>query len=197
MDVTIAQTTEEEPDQQQSQTSLSKSKSPLRGKVIRCAARSYHQETSKPSSNRYTTRKNEYPLLHVNPQGVTGDYNHYRTVALNSTHNRAISILTTDVMDILKAYNYEEVQNGDLGENILVEGLSYDYFKIGEQYELGKNLLVEITERIAPCANLCKLKFINQDDLSPKERINRCVDFVNRLDDVDGKRGWQDRKSVV
>ena len=163
----------------------------LKGKIIRCAARSYDKEASKPSSSKYTTRKNELPLIHITPAGVTGDHNHYRTTVLKSTPDRALSILTTDVMQTLKSNQlYSEIQNGDLGENILIEGLPYHYFKLGGRYELGNKLIVEITERIEPCANLCKLHFINKASLAPKERIQRCIQFLKSMDDIDGQRGW-------
>lgn len=161
------------------------------GKIIRCAAKSYDKEASKPSSRQYTTRKNELPLLHVTPNGVTGDYNHYRSIALKGTPNRAISILSTDAIHSIQSNElYSTIQPGDLGENILIEGLPYNYFKIGGLYQLGEKLLVEITERIEPCANLCKLSFINDASLAPKEKMQKCMGFLESLDDVDGKRGW-------
>ena len=69
-----------------------------KGKVIRTAARPYQTSGgSIPSSRHYTTRKPSLPMIAVSEKGVMGDYNHYRTVALKSTANRAISILTSDV----------------------------------------------------------------------------------------------------
>jgi len=161
------------------------------GKIVRCAARSFDKESSQPSSRQYTTRKKDFPLIHITPAGVTGDYNHYRSTALNSTPDRAVSIVTTDVMEkIRENKEYAEIESGDLGENILVEGLPFTFFKIGERYKFGDKLLVEITERIEPCANLCKLRFINKDSLAPRDRMKKCIDFLGSLDDVDGKRGW-------
>ena len=69
------------------------------GQVLRTAARPLQQSTggSIPSSRYYTTRKDSLPIISIDESGVVGDYNHYRTVALKSTSDRAVSILTNDV----------------------------------------------------------------------------------------------------
>lgn len=75
------------------------------GHVIRTASRPYQTSTggSIPSSRFYTTRKDSLPMITVAEAGVVGDYNHYRTVALKSTVDRAISILTNDVSTHIKS----------------------------------------------------------------------------------------------
>lgn len=75
------------------------------GKVIRTAARPYQQSTggSIPSSRYYTTRKPSLPMISISEAGVVGDYNHYRTVALTSTPDRAVSILTNDVSGYIRS----------------------------------------------------------------------------------------------
>jgi MOSC domain-containing protein YiiM len=170
------------------------------GKVVRIAARAYDKEHSKPSSAQYTTRKNEFPSLHVTKMGLEGDYNHYRTLALHSTKDRAISILTTDVMKSLRVtYGKYQMQEGDLGENILVDGVTFRFFRVGQYYQFTtttidkdseSRVVIEITEPVEPCANLCKLPYINDDSIEPKQRIERCKDFIDHLDRFDGYRGW-------
>jgi MOSC domain-containing protein YiiM len=171
------------------------------GTVIRLAARTYDAGgSSKPSSRMYTTRKDQVPSVRVTKAGVEGDYNHYRTVALKSTEDRAVSILTSDVMNSTRSTNkYKHINEGDLGENILVEGVSFGFFRVGERYEFvscddedddDASVVVEITEPIEPCANLCTLPFINDGSIPPRERIARCQDFIEYLDRFDGYRGW-------
>jgi MOSC domain-containing protein YiiM len=170
------------------------------GTVIRLAGRKYNATSSKPSSREYTTQKDILPFARVSKEGVQGDYNHYRTVALSSTEDRAVSILTTDVMTSIRAtYKNYSVQEGDLGENILIDGVSFRFFQVGQQYRFqsmddetrkDESVIVEITEPIEPCANLCKLSYINDDSISPKDRIERCKEFIEHLDAYDGYRGW-------
>jgi MOSC domain-containing protein YiiM len=190
------------------------------GTVLRIASRSYNATTSKPSSREYTTRKEVVALsssssgARVTPFGIEGDYNHYRTVALKNTPDRAISLLTSDVVEALRA-NYPtyqtQIQPGDLGENIYITGIPFTFFEVGQRYQFQNPkrpmldedddnkdkedkdrvaVVIEITERIEPCANLCKLPYINDPMLRPTDRIQRCQDFIQYLDRFDGFRGW-------
>mmetsp|Transcript_9869 Transcript_9869/g.13907 ORF Transcript_9869/g.13907 Transcript_9869/m.13907 type:complete len:321 (+) Transcript_9869:117-1079(+) len=169
------------------------------GRVVRTAARAYMEDGSRPSSRLYTTRKNEFPQVSVDMSGVHGDYNDYRTRAMKGTGDRAISILTSDVMGALRAKSqYEMINDGDLGENICVDDVPFDFFEVGKRYRFsrqrdnvkGGGVIVEITEPAVPCANLCKLPFINDDKLDPAQRIERCQEFVGRLGSAPGLRGW-------
>ena len=104
-------------------------------------------------------------MIAVDSTGVTADYNHYRTVALKSTLDRAISILTSDVRAYIQS-GYSRYTDGDLGENVLVEGVEFGYFQVGQRYKFSsqkkggvdadggssvatsmEDVVVEITER--------------------------------------------------
>jgi MOSC domain-containing protein YiiM len=168
------------------------------GKVVRTAYRKYQNQDSKPSGRNYTTKKDAQRKIEVTKEGIVGDYNHYRTVALKGTPNRAVSIWTTDVLDTLKSGQYP-VEVGDLGENISIEGVNFTYFQVGKQYHFaGKHdgdnenegVVIEITEKMDPCANLCKLPYINEPSLQPKERIQKCQNLLTTLDQKEGMRGW-------
>jgi MOSC domain-containing protein YiiM len=185
------------------------------GWVIRTAARP-HQSSggSIPSSRHYTTRKPSLPIISVSEKGVTGDYNHYRTVALKSTVDRAISILTHDVSSYIQSLDggsFGSYTDGDLGENVLVRGVDFSFFKVGGRYrfsqkssnsgdgsssstsivESAEDVIIEVTEPMEPCANLCKLPFINDPTLSSaRERVAKCQRFIEALGVKDGLRGW-------
>eukprot|EP00980_Cylindrotheca_fusiformis_P005005 scaffold1062_cov130-Cylindrotheca_fusiformis.AAC.11 len=103
------------------------------GTVVRLAAREYNPEYNKPSSRDYTPRKKAFHEVQVTQDGVIGDYNHYRTVALKSSKDRAVSILTRDVMESLRStYEKYNSRDGDLEENILVEGVPLTFSKPGK-----------------------------------------------------------------
>ena len=109
-------------------------------------------------------------------------------------------------MTALKAtypsYVAKGLQDGDLGENILIDNLKFTYFKVGKQYEFiskkqskakgeeESNVIIEITEPMEACGNLCKLPYINDESIIPKERIERCQDLISYLNRYDGYRGW-------
>lgn len=181
-------------------TSSTSDEEEVRGHVIRTAVRPYQlPEGSLPSSRYYTTRKESVPMIVATEAGALGDYNHYRSVALQSTFNRAISILTTDVNSYVR--NLDEgyfatigFRDGDLGENILVDGVDFTFFQVGMQYRFlssasssvgiptSEDVVVEITEKIEPCMNLCKLSYIKSE--------GRCKYLIEALAEKDGLRGW-------
>jgi len=170
------------------------------GIVIRTAAKSF-SETSESSSLGYSTNKDSKFKIVLTPEGVVGDYNHYRKVALKDTTDRAISILTSDILHHLHKKGYTTIREGDLGENLYVDGVDHSYFQIGKRYifqttngnNSNKNLkqngvVVEITEPIKPCPNLCRLSLFNHGE--PAERVKKCQSFLNFLDQREGFRGW-------
>ena len=173
------------------------------GTVIRTAVKGYDKVASIPSSSAYTTKKNARGEIMVGPEGVSGDYNHYRTSPQSSTPDRAVSILTTDILKMLHTAGWDAVSEGDLGENIYVDGIDYTFFEVGKRYKFqtkegdsktvgGKEdgVIVEITERIEPCGNLCKLPYINNESIPPKDRFEACKKFLLWLDEKEGLRGW-------
>ena len=81
------------------------------------------------SHTAYTTRKESRGVIVLSPEGVNGDYNHYRTVALGSTPDRAVSISTSDIIQMLKNAGWNDVREGDLGENIYVDSIDYTFFR--------------------------------------------------------------------
>ena len=150
----------------------------------------------------------------------------HRAIALDNTPDRAVSILTTDVLQRLQTNGYSAVREGDLGENIYVDRVTLHFFEVGKHYQFGKSnnhnnnndnneaVVIEITERIEPCGNLCRLPFISGSDnknnnnnindkrqtssssssssslLEPKQRLELCKNFLLYLNQEDGLRGW-------
>ena len=160
-------------------------------RVGRLAVRPYHPTHSKPSSPKYTTRKISVESCLVTKQGLQEDYNHYRNIALSNTTDRAVSLWTSDCAEWLKKDLGYPVQPGDLGENVFITGnLAYDDLDEGRRIALGSLVVVEVTEPIIPCANLCKLPYINDESKLPHERIATCQTFLERLDQLPGLRGW-------
>lgn len=162
------------------------------GRIQRLAVRAYHAQDSKPSSRRYTTRKRSVHACHVSPDGLQGDYNHYRTIALQNTTDRAVSLWTADCAEWINSVG-SPVQPGDLGENIFLNGLRFDDFSPGVQVvQMGSSppVVLEITEPVTPCANLCKLSYINDETKTPSQRIRTCQEFLEQLGQWPGLRGW-------
>lgn len=178
------------------------------GRVVRLAAKAYHPEQSHPSHRHYSTRKEQRRAIQVTKQGAFGDYNHYRQTALQGTLDRAISIVTTDCLVMLHSYGYPAVP-GDLGENVLVDQVQFSFLEPGGVYRFESNAVnsddatmslrflassstvdVRITEAMTPCANLCKLSYINDPDTPLLDRVSKCKEMLRLLDQAPGLRGW-------
>jgi MOSC domain-containing protein YiiM len=144
------------------------------GNVVRCGAKAQNQSRVEG----WNTNKPSVPGLFISSTGCGSDYNHYRTTKYRSDNERAVSILTTDVLGALNGEGWP-VRVGDLGENLYVDRMRYDTFAIGRRFKFGTTTILEITEPIAPCAYLCTLPY-----LTPKWR---CADFIRTLD---RRRGW-------
>jgi len=113
-------------------------------------------------------------ILNVCTEGCVGDYNDYRTKHKKSTNDRAVSIMTKQLLD---AFNDEgwPVLAADLGENITIAGDIT--FEIDEIYSIG-TVMLQITEDIQPCNKLMFLPYVGKENK---------VDFLNMLK---GRRGW-------
>lgn len=172
------------------------------GQVVRTAARQFRKDGSSAGSESYTTRKDaKLGGIFVEEGGVVGDYNDYRTKALSGTRDRAVSILTGDVMTWLRT-EIARAQDGDLGENVLVSGVVFGFFEVGQRYRFYQSakgegedqsnggVVLEITEPAVPCANLCNLPYINDFNLERPERVKKCQKLIQQLGGAEGLRGW-------
>ena len=90
---------------------------------------------------------------------------------------------------------------------MLVEGVDFGFLHIGQKYRFSagsqdqksggektaismEDVIIEITEAMEPCANLCKLPYINDPSLDPKHRVGRCQYLISALGQKEGLRGW-------
>ena len=145
----------------------------LPGMITRLAAKPKDQSRVKG----WTTYKPPVTTFYVTKSGATGDYNHYRTTGMKGTNDRALSIITTDVMAKLESEGWP-LTDGDLGINLLISGFPYGAFVVGKNYLFGA-ILVQITEPIQPCGYLCTLPFLKTK--------KSCEQFLKTLK---GRRGW-------
>jgi len=98
--------------------------------------------------------------LVVHTEGCLGDFNQYRTKHKLSTPDRALSLITKQMLDTLTSEGWGPIMPGDLGENITIDGEMT--LEIGERYSIG-TVLLEITELIEPCNQLQSLSYIGKE----------------------------------
>ena len=156
------------------QAALSREKDGRAGVVVRCGAKGKPDPVTEPQEAKARSpAKHAVPSFMLTVAGVSGDYNQYRSEVLRGAPERAVSILTTDILQALRREGWTGLGEGELGENVLVGEIPYDFFVVGRRYMLG-SATVEITEPIQPCKNLCRLPFL-------KANLPRCTKFINTL----------------
>jgi len=138
--------------------------------VCQVAIKNSHKTNNKDRSPQKIPTK----ILNVRTEGCDGDFNEYRTKHKQSTNDRALSLMTTQLLDIFNDEGWP-VMPGDLGENVTVCGDIT--FEVGKQYLIG-TVILQITEEINPCNKLLYLPYVGRD----KKKM-----FLEMLN---GKRGW-------
>lgn len=112
----------------------------------------------------------------ITVSGVAEDYNDYRTKSKQSTPDRVVLIMTTDIMKQLETEGWP-VLPGDIGENLTIDGISYESFKIGNKYRVG-GVELQITEKCNPCTRLGNLSYVGET------RVNEFIKLMKN------RRGW-------
>ena len=110
--------------------------------------------------------------------GLEGDYNIYRTESKGNSPDRAVLLMSDDILDQLRAEGWP-VKNGDLGENITLTGIDYTSLKVKDKFSVG-GIEIQITEACRPCVNLGVLPYVGE----------RVKEFMGTLR---GRRGFYAR----
>lgn len=116
-------------------------------------------------------------VVGVTTRGIDGDFNVYRHEKKHDTPDRALLLY---VADQLKTLNEEgwPVRAGDIGENLLLEGVRYEALQPGTRWQVGTRVVLEVTEACHPCKTLGHLPYVGPD---------RVRDFIAIMK---GRRGW-------
>ena len=118
---------------------------------------------------------------HITVSGLSGDYNRYRTVRHAGDPDKAVLIVTRNLIELLNDEGWP-VRNGDLGENLTVEGIPYASLAAGQRYRVGAGATLELSKQAQPCKNLGSLVYVGG--------VNRTKEFIATLKD---RRGWYAR----
>ena len=116
------------------------------------------------------------PRLIVTLDGVEGDYNRWRTEKAAGDPDQAVLLLEEENLTALRAEGWP-VRPGDLGENLLVGGLSGADWRVGARLRIGE-VVLELSKPCDPCVVLYGLPYVGLD---------RGPGFIRTLK---GRRGW-------
>lgn len=93
----------------------------------------------------------------VTASGMVGDHNHDRTKK-GSTPDQALMLWTEDVRSALEADGWP-VAPGDVGENVLLDGVAFADLEPGTRWRLG-TAAIEVTYQSDPCSVLRTLPYV-------------------------------------
>jgi MOSC domain-containing protein YiiM len=117
--------------------------------------------------------------LTITADGVQGDYNRWRTEKANGDPDQAVLLLSEEILADLRAEGWP-VRPGDLGENLLVAGLSRDVLEPGTTVHLG-DVVLQVSKACDPCTVLFTLPYVGAE---------RGPQFLRIMH---GRRGWYAR----
>ncbi len=123
--------------------------------------------------------KRQVSRLRVTLAGAAGDFNRYRTRELAGDPDSAILLLTREVMDGLRRDGWP-VAPGDLGENLLLDGVAEERLGPGTRLRAGE-VELEVSRACDPCTELYALPYVGP---------GRGPAFLRALA---GRRGWYAR----
>ncbi|MGH9340262.1 MAG: MOSC domain-containing protein [Acidobacteriota bacterium] len=125
----------------------------------------------------------KYPVesAQVTEKGLISDFNRWREEMRPDDYmDQAILLMPLEMIRELNRQGWP-IQPGDLGENVTTSGIDYADFKIGHRYQLGPEVLIQISKACLPCRILHVLPYIG---------VQIGPEFVKVLKD---RRGWYAR----
>ncbi|MFW9856726.1 MAG: MOSC domain-containing protein [Candidatus Thorarchaeota archaeon] len=104
----------------------------------------------------------KYPVetARLTKNGLEGDFNVYRTERKNNDPSQAVLIMPIEMIHTLNQEGWP-VKAGDLGENFTTEGIEYNTFQPGDQFQIGE-AIIEVTKACDPCRNLTVLPYVTE-----------------------------------
>jgi MOSC domain-containing protein YiiM len=103
--------------------------------------------------------KRPVPKAEVTSLGLTGDG--HRNTEHHGGLDRALCVFSMELIDALACEGHP-ITPGAIGENITVEGVSWETVAPGACYRLGDRVVIEVTTYTSPCLNI-RRNFIGHD----------------------------------
>jgi MOSC domain-containing protein YiiM len=95
--------------------------------------------------------KHAIPVGIFTPAGLDGDGHAHP--AIHGGPERAVLLITAEGIEELAALGLPLIY-GSLGENLTTRGIGRREWRVGQRWRIGKDVMIEITKRRAPCKAL-------------------------------------------
>ncbi len=89
----------------------------------------------------------------VTVDGLVGD--RQKNLKYHGGPDRAICLWSAEIIAQLQTEGHP-IAPGSSGENLTIEGLDWGEIAIGDQFKLGEDVLIEITDYAQPCRTIAK-----------------------------------------
>ena len=136
-----------------------------------------HQKPKTPGE--FGLRKPSAKIGRITAEGLEGDYNDHRTTKKNGHRDMALLVMPVATIDELRSEGWP-VEAGDMGENIVTEGIPYSTLQPEVKFKL-ESAVIQISYECDPCYKLHSLPYVGE---------GRGPEFVNTMM---GRRGWYAR----
>ena len=114
--------------------------------------------------------------VEVTFHGLDGDFNRYRQEKCNGRFDKAVLLMPLEMIAQLNNEGWP-INPGDIGENIISQGIAYDNFSPNKRYRFGE-VEIMVTEPCIPCGNLKILPYVGKE---------KWTEFKKAMI---GRRGW-------
>ena len=115
------------------------------------------------SKDKGTRKDNVDKVILKEDFGIVGD-------AHAAGGNRQVSLLAEESIEKIKAKGIK-VKAGDFAENITTQGLDLLGLNIGNQLRIGRDVILEITQKGKECHTRCSIYYQAGDCVMPKEGV--------------------------
>ena len=135
---------------------------------------------SKPKiSNEFGLMKPEIKQALITRNGIEGDYNYFRATKRGNNPDMALLLMPIETIHKLNKEGWP-VKVGDIGENLVTEGIPIDKFESKTMIDIG-SVKIQISYECDPCYKLHSLPYVGK---------KRGAEFVKTMM---GRRGWYAR----
>ncbi len=117
------------------------------------------------TSEQKGTRKISVPEINVKAHyGVAGDAH------ADSAWHRQVSLLAVESIDKMRDKGME-LNYGDFAENITTQGIELATLPIGTRFNIGKEVILELTQIGKECHAACEIRTLVGDCIMPREGV--------------------------
>jgi MOSC domain-containing protein YiiM len=126
--------------------------------AARGRARSLHRKPE--TGSEHGLPKPPVSEIRIIANGVEGDFNRYRHEEQADEPKQAVLLMPVETIRELNTEGWP-IREGDLGENVTSEGISYNEFHPGDKFRVGE-AVIEVSKPCVPCTNLYLLPYVGE-----------------------------------